>query len=353
MNNFPSYYQNSYQILIGEMGHIFDYQLSDYGGSFDPYPPFDDPNNPTVNPAVYDSYDSSSGIGYYYTQRWLKEAEHFAQSPHENIWLPTGPIICPIVGVGLWASSDLHLITDYSSSVWRWGLLETFDTPYRKREHQDLRANYGYPSRAKKFIIAPIGRYVLQAVTECWQQSPGDPFPTTWHSGDLVQHPFYISCGLSYQLDGTINMQGYTPSYDPPDIPGDISNMPPLPFAITNMPNNPTNGGPDTADIWFYTKYYANLYGSDIVRYWWGGCQYNNQQAENIVAIFSKSPTSSEWQLKNYTHSTGYNAETFMLIPSESDDKDILLYLWTSDKNCSYMFQLVMEKYTPPDPKEP
>ena len=328
MNDFS---QKNYQILIGEMGHIFDYQ-------------FDDPDSQTINPAVYDAYNYYSEMGYYYMQLWLKEAKHFKQSAYENIWKPTGTI-CPLKGVGLWASSDIHLITDYGSSVWRCGLLETLDTPYRKRKrkHEELISNYGYPARARKFIIAPIGRYVLKAVTECWQQSPGDPFPLTWHSGDLVQHPFYISCKIPGQLDGEVNMSGYTPSYL--ENYEDTENMPPLCDSIQ------TEGG---ADVWFYTKYYANIY--DNVTYKWE-VKTDNYQGTKIVAIFTKTndpnvPNPS-WELNNdYAISTGSEATASVDVIDTSYDLDILLYLWTASDNCSPDFYLKLERYQSPNPKE-
>jgi hypothetical protein len=291
-------------------------------GSESPYVPFNEPN-----PSVYTSYDIASICGHYFTGQWLKEVEHFSESAYENIWGPVGQTVAPLIGAGVWASSDIHLITDCGSNVWRWGLLETFDTPYRIAENVALPDNFGRKEFAKRKIIAPIGRYALQSVDECWNRTVSDPFPSTWHSGDLANFPFYISCGVNDTLSKTITLIGYTFSYGGSENPPDEPDCKPTPFS-------------SGADIWFRTKYYHNIY--DQICYQWK-VECGTSGVQKIAAIYYWNSSLNEWTIGDcsYSNSASIPAIAEYCVPGDcNENRPILFYLWTSTANCTPMFSL-------------
>lgn len=333
-----------YSIILGEIGHTFDYQLSK--GDLTPYIPFnlnDTPSNNENIPADnYSGYDMTSNCGHYYLGTWLKEAEGFSLNAHENLWNPTyqwpythippeSLSVAKLKGLGIWSSSDLHLITENASYISRWGLFETFDTPYRKSESWAPDPNVGFRNiaRTKKEIIAPIARYALEAVDQNWRQTVNNPIQY-WTSGDKFAHPFWITdCEtvISFKMDH------YTMSYP-------VENPPTLSCAPQGW-----NGG---ADAWFYSQIYYNVH-SRIACEWWGWS--DNPNANVLLAIFYKLPSETLWTEAACTYNNDYGWAIMEdpQIPS-GKDVEILLYFWTSDP--SSLCNVILFLSPVSDPKE-
>ncbi|MBN1902683.1 hypothetical protein JW926_15260 [Candidatus Sumerlaeota bacterium] len=338
MKNFSNI---NYNILLGEIGHCHDYQLSYFAFNTEtqeydwtPYEPFTG-----TDQSIYNAYDSTSEYTKYYIKTWLQEAEYFSQNARENIWGPVGEQVCPLTGTGLWCSSDSHVIDDYSSHIFRWGLFETFDTPYRKPENW-LPSNpdgYRYSYRTKRNIIAPISRYSLMAVSDCWVNNHTGIYPEDWRSGDLVNQPFRISCPLDGSIELAPDLSAYSFSYgsSSEDDPNALPEISIIPY--------------DGVDIWFRTKYYYNIHGQ--VKYQF---LVFNIWHWVMPAIFYKTESETTWHEGDCYQNYCWTVAEWEVPPDIQENLDILLYFWTDipDPNSDYSLNLFLVPVIPPDPKE-